>query len=295
MPARKVKKVAGPTLESLEAQRKKTAKLRKQSIPDTPAPVRRTSRKKSVAVGKKKPQKRSRTKRAAKVAMPGGASDSIPTFDAATDTLVAAFPTLEVRTQPPKDPRCVAYAFAAAMDLCTIVSSGTDPSTHPRYSVDDTFARMKKDPDIMRGVKAVQDGVTNEDCWPHGALAGCPDIATRRFRATVNQPTGTKPRDMIPVMCDALDAGIPLVTAIPLFQNFRAFKGAGIYKAKGKVVGAHALVIIGYEESLGDTSGCWVALNSWGADWGDGGHVRIQWLDVDLRPEGSVFLVANVA
>ncbi len=38
--------------------------------------------------------------------------------------------------------------------------------------------------------------------------------------------------------------------------------------SKERKDGGHATVIIGYD----DTKQCWEVRNSWGPDWGDGGH-----------------------
>ena len=265
---RKAKQPTGPTIQSLEAQRAKTTRRRLAVVP--------------------RPSRRSALTESAR-----GAAAAVPESDAIA-TITSKFPALEIRKQPVGDKRCVAYAFATAMDLRTIVVSAVDPDTHARYSVDDAFQQMGGDPAIMRGVTAARKGFTNELCWPHGDGSGCADIENRRVRATIEQPISAKPREIISVLCSALDAQIPLVTAIPLFSNFKAFTGADVYRAKGKVVGAHALVVIDYEEDAGGTSGCWVALNSWGDTWGDSGRVRIRWHDVDLRPEESIFRVLNV-
>lgn len=201
---------------------------------------------------------------------------------------------LPIRQQPKGDPRCVAYAFASAMDLSVLAETGVDPNLHDRFSVDHAWAVMKKKPAIMRGVDAARDGVTDESCWPHGASGGCADIGAQRFRATVEQPVVKKPQDLVPLLCDAIDRRVPLVTAVPIFTNFPSFTGGALYRAKGSVIGAHALVIVGYEEDATGAGGCWVALNSWGDGWGDGGLARLAWNDVDLRPEATLFTVTNV-
>ncbi|HYD52397.1 MAG TPA: C1 family peptidase [Gemmatimonadaceae bacterium] len=217
-------------------------------------------------------------------------------FGAATSaTLRELAAELPVRTQPNGDPRCVAYAFATAMDLCALAETGVDPDLHDRFSVDDAWVQMKKKPKIPNGVAAVGAGITDEACWPHGAAAGCPDVATRRFRARVEQPVATNAQHLVPLLCEALDRNVPLVTGVPIFTNFPKFKESGLFRAKGSVVGAHALVIVDYEEDAHGAGGCWVALNSWGVDWGDGGLVRIAWNDVDLRPEAALFMVSAIS
>jgi C1A family cysteine protease len=68
----------------------------------------------------------------------------------------------------------------------------------------------------------------------------------------------------------------PVIVGIKLYANFRDFSGASTYKQiAGNLVGPHALVILGYN----DTKHAYRIMNSWGTTkWGDRGFA---WVDYD--------------
>ncbi len=58
---------------------------------------------------------------------------------------------------------------------------------------------------------------------------------------------------------------------LDVYQDFFSY-GSGVYRhVSGGYAGGHCVALIGYD----DVAGCWIAKNSWGPGWGDGGHVRI--------------------
>ncbi len=62
------------------------------------------------------------------------------------------------------------------------------------------------------------------------------------------------------------------VTAcLDVYRDFYSY-GSGVYRhVTGKNVGGHCVSLVGYD----DAQSCWIAKNSWGTGWGDGGFVRI--------------------
>jgi hypothetical protein len=73
-------------------------------------------------------------------------------------------------------------------------------------------------------------------------------------------------------MKEALQYG-PIVGAMPVYTDFFFYK-TGIYKhVIGSLVGYHAILIVGYD----DTKGCWIAKNSWSDGWGENGFFNIQY------------------
>lgn len=56
-----------------------------------------------------------------------------------------------------------------------------------------------------------------------------------------------------------------------VYQDFFSYR-TGVYRhVSGSLAGGHCVVLIGYD----DAAGCWIARNSWGTGWGDGGYFRI--------------------
>jgi len=62
-----------------------------------------------------------------------------------------------------------------------------------------------------------------------------------------------------------------ITACLDVYQDFFSY-GSGVYRhVTGNYAGGHCVCLIGYD----DTQGCWIAKNSWGPGWGDGGHFRI--------------------
>jgi len=56
-----------------------------------------------------------------------------------------------------------------------------------------------------------------------------------------------------------------------VYQDFFSYR-SGVYRhVTGGQAGGHCVSLIGYD----DSQGCWIAKNSWGPGWGDGGFVKI--------------------
>jgi C1A family cysteine protease len=64
-----------------------------------------------------------------------------------------------------------------------------------------------------------------------------------------------------------------IVGAMQIYEDFRYYT-AGIYeRTSDKLVGAHAVCIVGYD----DREGCWIAKNSWSTMFGEAGYFRIKY------------------
>ena len=56
-----------------------------------------------------------------------------------------------------------------------------------------------------------------------------------------------------------------------VYQDFFSY-GGGVYThVSGSLAGGHCVVLVGYD----DAQGCWIAKNSWGPGWGEGGFFKI--------------------
>jgi C1A family cysteine protease len=69
----------------------------------------------------------------------------------------------------------------------------------------------------------------------------------------------------------------PLPTALFVYEDFMYYK-SGIYSyIKGKPLGGHAVLIVGYD----DDEQSFTVKNSWGPDWGEGGYFRIAYSEME--------------
>jgi hypothetical protein len=72
-----------------------------------------------------------------------------------------------------------------------------------------------------------------------------------------------------------LNAGYPVVIGAAVDQGFVASRRGETWKAeRGKRLGGHAMVLVGYD----DARHAFKLINSWGRSWGDGGY---GWVDYD--------------
>jgi Papain family cysteine protease len=126
-------------------------------------------------------------------------------------------------------------------------------------------------------------GVPDAACFPYVSGAVGEDV---RCKNTCNdadlrsQKTRLRVRSQpilgasIGDLKQALLAG-PVIATMKVFEDFYFYK-SGVYRhAHGKVVGGHAVTIVGWSNA----DEAWIVRNSWGTDWGMHGDFLISWED----------------
>jgi len=73
----------------------------------------------------------------------------------------------------------------------------------------------------------------------------------------------------------------PVVGCLAVFRDFFSYR-SGVYRhVSGDLAGYHCVSVIGYDDNLQ----CWIAKNSWGPGWGDGGFFRIGYGEASMDTE----------
>ncbi|WP_203900790.1 C1 family peptidase [Virgisporangium aliadipatigenens] len=115
-------------------------------------------------------------------------------------------------------------------------------------------------------------GITYEDYFPYtpGNSGGATlngDWPNRLARASDVVDLTGKP-DRIKEHISTYGA---VTACFVVFADFFPYR-SGVYRhVTGGEEGGHCVSLVGYD----DAQGCWIAKNSWGSGWGDGGFVRI--------------------
>ncbi len=94
--------------------------------------------------------------------------------------------------------------------------------------------------------------------------------------------TAAERQTLIAALKANLDAGLPIICGMTCYSNiWSAVKGV-IPKSNGQVIGGHAILIVGYD----DSKQLFKFKNSWGTQWGDKGY---GYLPYDYYFSGAMF------
>lgn len=123
----------------------------------------------------------------------------------------------------------------------------------------------------------VSVGTVFEECFPYSANDDipcderCDEWATQIITASSWSWVGKLPPDV-----DTMKAAImtaPVAAGMIVFDDFMYYNGGVYQHASGGIAGAHAILLIGWD----DAQQCWIGKNSWGTSWGEDGFFRIKW------------------
>ncbi len=118
-------------------------------------------------------------------------------------------------------------------------------------------------------------GAALESCMPYQA-----DDTTACIEDTCEKYATTDAWVDIPNVVEAIKEKVtnhgPVATTFHVYDDFRYYTD-GCYEHAGDDPVNHAVVIIGWNDSLCGGEGAWLAKNSWGEDWGMSGYFWIKY------------------
>jgi len=174
---------------------------------------------------------------------------------------------------------CVAFGTTAAIESRLEIAMG-DAELNPDLSEAQLFF-CGSDSTCQAGwyPSAAMDfardtGIVDEACYPYSdqdqACSPCLDWESRVVR--LEDWVGlTDPADMKQTLADQG----PFEATMLVYVDFYYYTG-GVYKHEwGRLVGAHAVTVVGYD----DDEGYWIVKNCWGEDFGEEGWFRIAYGD----------------
>jgi hypothetical protein len=172
---------------------------------------------------------------------------------------------------------CVAQAFSAAL-YCAHISAGRGSLTNNGAWFPDTASlyahALRESPDASRGVSF--GSVVSKIRLLYGHELESIDSVMQALPNEVEAVRSALRRG------SAVVAGYQVNEQIDSFHHSSAAREAhGLllpsFRHSPLPISAHAVLIIGYDDSVG----CFIARNSWGIEWGEAGHFLIRYKDLE--------------
>ncbi|MBL7074289.1 VCBS repeat-containing protein [candidate division KSB1 bacterium] len=123
-------------------------------------------------------------------------------------------------------------------------------------------------------------GTTDEGCFPYHARDDipctnrCPDWQLRIRRIADLGHGGSS----VNAIKNMVENG-PIEVGFDVYEDFYSYSGGVYHHVWGDYEGGHAVVLLGWSDSLQ----CWICKNSWGPNWGEYGYFRIGWGECGIQ------------
>ncbi|MFI8235591.1 C1 family peptidase [Streptomyces sp. NPDC085900] len=121
------------------------------------------------------------------------------------------------------------------------------------------------------------NGIADPDCWPYRTdnptYRPTPDRSGRTVKIDGYTQLGTTDDQK-----RWLDTVGPITCCIEVPDDFFAYRTGVYHKTVSHIAGLHCIAIVGYD----DVGRYWIAKNSWGTAWGEGGYVLIGYGEVRI-------------
>ena len=183
---------------------------------------------------------------------------------------------------------CVAFGSIAAIEGSTRVAA-----KKPRMNVDLSEAHLFYCHGAAEGRNcdngwwpsqaldaAKSKGIVDEACFPYTAgdqaCRPCSDAASR----TTKIKAWTSLTSISAMQLWIAERG-PVPACFIVYDDFRYYKSGIYHHLSGARLGGHCVCIVGYSNA----DRAWIARNSWGPDWGEGGYFRIGYGEVGIDYE----------
>lgn len=173
---------------------------------------------------------------------------------------------------------CSAFATAAALETTASYTRGA-----PGLRLDLSEAHL------FFGHAAAREAITPDGTWPDEMFHDCVSSGVTFedcYPFTADDSTALNPgwRDRLAKAADVVDLsrdpaaikrhiyGYGAVAAcLVVYADLFHYTGGVYRRTTDETVGGHCVTLIGWD----DDAGCWLAKNSWGTGWGEGGFLRI--------------------
>jgi len=177
---------------------------------------------------------------------------------------------------------CWAFADTANAESATLIKAGTSYSQNPIDFSEQIVLSCSNSGSCEGGLPEeagnflVFSGTNNESCFPYSATDSACISACQNWQETAtkidNQLNGImfQPYDVTQLKKIIYKYG-PVVVTFLVYSDF-SYYTKGVYRnVWGSFEGGHAVQVVGYD----DANQCFIAKNSWGPYWGEGGYFRI--------------------
>ena len=140
-------------------------------------------------------------------------------------------------------------------------------------------------------------GTCSEEKWPYDTSKVFVRPTWGSYREAYANKVGSYYRiigtggDRIDQVKKAIQTCNPVVFGVSIDQAFLNLRTGDVPEIdKSRIVGAHAMMICGYD----DTSQKLIVRNSWGTMWGDGGYCRMPYTYLDAGDADDLWVVTAV-
>jgi C1A family cysteine protease len=123
-------------------------------------------------------------------------------------------------------------------------------------------------------------GLPLESCFKYTASNSPCTSACADYRSLTYSIVGLHRASSTTITAEDIKKGLyyygPVVASMYVYNDFYSYR-TGVYSyAAGSYVGAHAVLVVGYD----DLNQCFIVKNSWGIGWGEAGFFRIAYSEV---------------
>jgi len=172
---------------------------------------------------------------------------------------------------------CWAFAACGATEAHIRINEGVILDISEQQSIDCNFAGSDCDGGWSGEAYKLHmnPGAVSEECYPYRAENGsscrqnqCEKIAIIDGYTYIPATTAS--------IKNAVQTYGPVSTGMTVYEDLYGYT-SGCYTPTGAVEGGHAVLIVGWDDSMCGGDGAWIVKNSWGKDWGENGYFYIKY------------------